>query len=165
MFILTGYLFSHFNRDSWYIVVSSATTNNFSQHRETWRFINIYSYFNCLLVWYHDPDWWYDFVRNSVNCVLDSGLHCWIYEVLISELISILLLKNGKKKRRAFSSTVKRQVLHDQKGKCANCKHHVSKETIEYHHKNNDRSNNKLSNCEMLCPTCHSKITRHKNAL
>ena len=69
-----------------------------------------------------------------------------------------------KKKRRAFSSSVKRQVLHNQKGKCAYCKRCVNKQIMEFHHKNKDRSNNQLSYCEMLCANCHCKITKDKNA-
>ena len=30
----------------------------------------------------------------------------------------------------------------------------------DYDHKNGDRSNNKLSNCQALCPNCHAKKTR-----
>jgi len=79
---------------------------------------------------------------------------------MISELVSILLLNGTKKKRRAFPSVVKRQVVHNQKGKCGNCRRTINKQIMEFHHKNNDRSNNKLSNCEMLCANCHSIWTR-----
>ena len=30
----------------------------------------------------------------------------------------------------------------------------------DYDHKNGDRSNNKLINCQALCPNCHAKKTR-----
>jgi 5-methylcytosine-specific restriction endonuclease McrA len=29
-----------------------------------------------------------------------------------------------------------------------------------YDHKNGDRSNNKITNCQALCPNCHAKKTR-----
>ena len=79
---------------------------------------------------------------------------------MISELVSILLLSTRKQKRRAFPLTVKRQVLYNQKEKCAYCKRHLNKQIIEFHHKNKDRSNNKLSNCEILCANCHAGKSR-----
>ena len=62
------------------------------------------------------------------------------------------------KERRYFPVNVKRQILKDQKYKCAICKQNT--EVWDYDHKNGDRSNNKLSNCQALCPNCHAKKTR-----
>jgi len=62
------------------------------------------------------------------------------------------------KERRYFPANVKRQILKDQKCKCAICKQNT--EVWDYDHKNGDRSNNKLSNCQALCPNCHAKKTR-----
>ena len=62
------------------------------------------------------------------------------------------------KERRYFSTEVKRQVLIDQNYKCAICKR--STEVWDYDHKDGNRSNNKTSNCQALCPNCHAKKTR-----
>ncbi|MDX1371181.1 MAG: HNH endonuclease signature motif containing protein [Nitrososphaeraceae archaeon] len=62
------------------------------------------------------------------------------------------------KERRYFPANIKRQILKDQKYKCAICKQNT--EVWDYDHKNGDRSNNKLSNCQALCPNCHAKKTR-----
>lgn len=62
------------------------------------------------------------------------------------------------KERRYFPANVKRQILKDQKYKCAICKQNT--EVWDYDHKNGNRSNNKLSNCQALCPNCHAKKTR-----
>ena len=63
-----------------------------------------------------------------------------------------------KKERRYFSSDVKGQILKNQNYKCAICKRHAG--ICDYDHKNGDRSNNKLSNCQALCPYCQAKKTR-----
>jgi hypothetical protein len=82
---------------------------------------------------------------------------------LISELIPILLLSTRRQKRQAFSLTIKRQVIHSQDGKCANCKRRVTKQIIEFHHKNNDRSNNKLKPYEIaLNEIDFSEIAKEK---
>lgn len=95
---------------------------------------------------------------------LTAGFYDWIYQILVAKLVSILLLENSRKKRRSFSPNVKSQVTNNQNGKCAYCRHSVSKLSREFHHKDGNRSNNKMSNCQLLCSNCHSKITREKNA-
>jgi len=60
--------------------------------------------------------------------------------------------------RRYFSTEVKRQVLKDQNYKCVICKRNIG--VWDYDHENGDRSNNKKSNCQALCPNCHAKKTR-----
>lgn len=94
--------------------------------------------------------------------VNDSRLHSWICKILISKLVSILFLNNGNKKRHTFCSIVKRQVVHNQNGKCGNCKRFVKESIREFHHKDSNRTNNKISNCQMLCANCHSMTTRRK---
>jgi hypothetical protein len=62
------------------------------------------------------------------------------------------------KERRYFSAEVKKQVLRDQNYKCAICKRSTG--VWDYDHKDGNRSNNKISNCQALCPNCHAKKTR-----
>ena len=67
-------------------------------------------------------------------------------------------LTHKTKERRYFSAEVKKQVLIDQKYKCAICKKSIG--VWDYDHKDGNRSNNKISNCQALCPNCHAKKTR-----
>lgn len=43
--------------------------------------------------------------------------------------------------------------------KCAVCGWNEDERILEVHHKDEDRTNNDLSNLVILCPTCHRKIT------
>jgi hypothetical protein len=56
--------------------------------------------------------------------------------------------------RRGWTPDEKEQVRIRQDGKCANCGKPPPR--WEYHHVNGDRSDNSMSNCEGLCPNCHS---------
>jgi hypothetical protein len=67
--------------------------------------------------------------------------------------------KKYDKPRRYFSAVVRDQVIKDQKYKCANCGVGISGALINYDHIDGDRSNNDLSNCQALCPNCHSLKT------
>lgn len=42
--------------------------------------------------------------------------------------------------------------------KCAICSYSKYKEVLEVHHKDEDRTNNKISNLIILCPTCHKEV-------
>lgn len=72
--------------------------------------------------------------------------------------------KTAAKRGDLFLQTLKVKVIHNQNGKCAYCRHSVSKLSRKFHHKDGNRSNNKISNCQLLCSNCHSKITSEKNA-
>ena len=61
---------------------------------------------------------------------------------------------NSKVSRRGWTEIEKRTVRESQDGRCKKCKEVPPR--WEYHHKDGDRSNNSLSNCEGLCPNCHS---------
>jgi hypothetical protein len=82
----------------------------------------------------------------------------YLFFVIIVGIIIIWKVTHRTKERRPFSSEVKRQILKNQNYKCAICKR--SNEVWDYDHKNGDRSNNKISNCQALCPNCHAKKTR-----
>lgn len=62
-----------------------------------------------------------------------------------------------KSKRGLWTEGQKEQVRERQNGKCLMCKKHPAR--WEYDHIDNDPSNMDLSNCQGLCPTCHSVKT------
>ena len=71
-------------------------------------------------------------------------------------------LKNKKSiERKGWSEIEKEQVRIDQDGKCALC--HKPPPRWEYDHIDGNRSNDSVSNCQGLCPNCHS-IKTHEEA-
>jgi hypothetical protein len=68
-------------------------------------------------------------------------------------------VKLGKKfpSRVNFTKKQKDDARNRQNGKCNKCDNYPPR--WEYNHKDGDRSNNKDSNCEALCPDCHSVVT------
>jgi uncharacterized protein with PQ loop repeat len=82
--------------------------------------------------------------------------------MILWSISGILVLIKKKKKykyteRKGFSEYLKEEVLQKQKYKCAHCKTYLR--VREFDHKDGDRSNNDISNCQALCPTCHSLKT------
>ena len=76
--------------------------------------------------------------------------------------IALAILYRGqahikKQSRVSFPGGVKAVVLRRQKYRCAICKEKLELYQKEFHHKNGDRSNNKPSNCQVLCPQCHRR--------
>jgi hypothetical protein len=72
--------------------------------------------------------------------------------------IAVLLSSPVKKgERKSFSILVKREAVRKQKAKCARCKRKLVDYGHDFDHKNGDRSNNKLSNCQALCTPCHRR--------
>ena len=63
--------------------------------------------------------------------------------------------------REPFSELVKQTTLQNQDDKCNMCNMSLNKYVIEYDHIDNDKTNNQLSNCQVLCINCHSKKLRH----
>jgi hypothetical protein len=61
------------------------------------------------------------------------------------------------KERKGFTKLIKYNVLKRQ-NKCAHCRKILI--VVDFHHKNGDRSDNKQSNCQALCPSCHAIETR-----
>ena len=92
----------------------------------------------------------------SMNLANTEELVILIFFLIIGAFTWKLTHKN--KERRYFSAEVKKQVLIDQKYKCAICKKSIG--VWDYDHKDGNRSNNKISNCQALCPNCHAKKTR-----
>ncbi len=59
--------------------------------------------------------------------------------------------------RRGWNEQEKEQVRNRQDGRCKKCGNIPPR--WEYHHRDGNRSNNSMSNCEGLCPNCHSVDT------
>lgn len=53
---------------------------------------------------------------------------------------------------------MKNELLVRSKGKCQKCKIPLKGIKQVIHHKNQDPSDNKISNLMVLCPNCHSKM-------
>jgi hypothetical protein len=88
--------------------------------------------------------------------------------LVIIALIVLLLSRRTKKGipwkkykglRRHFSGPVRQQVLDAQKYKCANCNMSIIPPLVHYDHIDGNHSNNDFSNCQALCPNCHSLKT------
>jgi len=65
----------------------------------------------------------------------------------------------NKKKRKTIPQKTKALLQKEIKSKCPNC----SNEEVDHfqiHHIDENPENNEFSNLLMLCPTCHSKITK-----
>jgi hypothetical protein len=107
--------------------------------------------------WWDARDYYNQFVNSKYSINYDS-LFLVLFFVVIVGIIVIWKLTHRTKERRYFSVEARRQVLKNQNYKCAICKRNTG--VWDYDHKNGDRSNNKLSNCQALCPNCHAKKTR-----
>ena len=60
-------------------------------------------------------------------------------------------------RRKHFTQLVKREVIHKQKNRCATCKTKLEPYVSNFHHVNGDRSDNRLSNCKVLCIPCYRR--------
>jgi hypothetical protein len=87
------------------------------------------------------------------------GIHAqrFIALIILGFGFWILVSKSIKDKRKAFSAIVRREVIQKQNGKCAACKRKLTAHGLDLDHKNSDRSNNKPSNCQVLCVPCHRR--------
>lgn len=85
-------------------------------------------------------------------------------------MVIAVIAKSGKKSRsrpnqsgydnsvrRGWNENEKLQVRQRQGGVCARC--HNPPPRWEYHHRDGNRGNNSLRNCQGLCPNCHSQET------
>lgn len=90
------------------------------------------------------------------------------YLIFIPVLLGLIILydkfirnkRGGNSKgeiRRGWTEDEKESVRNRQGGVCNKCGRHPPR--WEYHHKNGNRGDNSLNNCEGLCPNCHSGKT------
>jgi len=88
----------------------------------------------------------------------------WEIVNIISVVLNALEVKPSKKKgkRKNFTKKTKSRKKKLENNRCEKCG--VYDVPLEFDHKDGDRSNNHISNCELLCPNCHAKKTR-KGAL
>lgn len=101
------------------------------------------------LLWFSHTPLWLDFVLKEQRAI---AFVIWII------VIAILLSGRIKKgKRKSFSILVKREAILKQKTRCVRCKRKLIEYGHDFDHKNGDRSNNKLSNCQALCTPCHRR--------
>ena len=93
----------------------------------------------------------------TTNGSIDSlfGLGIVIFLIVISFLIVIAW---RLKHTHYFSESVKEKILEKQHHRCADCNKVLN--VVDWHHRNGDRSDNRESNCEALCPNCHAIRTR-----
>ena len=68
--------------------------------------------------------------------------------------------KNKPGKRKYFSNQTKEKTLQAQNNRCADCGQ--KSDVWDFDHKDGNRGNNSLDNCQALCPNCHAKKTRKK---
>ena len=111
--------------------------------------------FASCLSWFSSTAWWAEYDISPAEQKIIAVL-LWIIAVII-----LVSRSTKKEKRRHFTQAVKRHVIRKQKGKCITCKRKLEAYGSDLHHKNGDRSNNKLSNCEVLCTPCHRRKHTH----
>jgi peptidoglycan/LPS O-acetylase OafA/YrhL len=97
-----------------------------------------------------NADWWaeynIDLHEQKFLAIIFLGIGFWV-----------LVSKSLEEKRRNFSEVVRREAIQKQKGRCKRCKRKLEAYGIDLDHKNGDRSNNKPSNCQVLCVPCHRR--------
>jgi hypothetical protein len=111
--------------------------------------------FASCLSWFSSTTWWADYDISPAEQKIIAVL-LWIIAVII-----LVSRSTKEEKRRHFTQAVKRHIIRKQKGKCIMCKRKLEAYGSDLHHKNGDRSNNKLSNCEVLCTPCHRRKHTH----
>jgi hypothetical protein len=62
-----------------------------------------------------------------------------------------------KKERNNFTAKVKKETILKQKGKCAICRGRLNRWERDFHHKDGNKSNNNLLNCQAVHTRCHRK--------
>jgi peptidoglycan/LPS O-acetylase OafA/YrhL len=109
-------------------------------------FIGLLSY-TC---WISPALWWYEynvsFYEQRFLAVILLGIALWV-----------VVSKPSKEKRRQFSEVVRRKAIQKQKGRCNKCRRKLEDFGLDLDHKNGDSSNNKPSNCQVLCVPCHRR--------
>ena len=70
------------------------------------------------------------------------------------------IIASKQKIRKGWSESEKEEVRINQNGRCALC--HKPPPRWEYDHIDGDRTNDRVSNCQGLCPNCHSVKTHEE---
>jgi K+-sensing histidine kinase KdpD len=108
--------------------------------------------FASYLFWFYTSILWIEYYNINLAEQRTIAIVLWVTAMIV------LITKSARKqKRKIFTEAVKREVIHRQKGKCAICKRKLQSYGLDFHHKNEDGSNNKISNCQVLCTLCHRK--------
>lgn len=103
-----------------------------------------------------------------LDALRNSQIPTGVILFMVWLFISVGLIRGFKRKpraksgyyggtRRGWTEEEKEQVRYRQDGRCRKCGKPPPR--WEYHHRDGNRSNNSLSNCEGLCPNCHSVET------
>lgn len=83
----------------------------------------------------------------------------FLFPILIGLLILLVwTLAHRTRRRKSFTVQTKNLVLKNQNFKCSICRMNAG--IWDYDHRDGNRGNNKVSNCQVLCPTCHAKKSR-----
>lgn len=86
----------------------------------------------------------------------------WEFLRKVLNNIASYIEKTKKKpgKRKYFLKKTRDLKLKLENHRCEDCGRY--NEHLEFNHKNCDRTNNHITNCELLCPNCHAKKHRKK---
>ncbi len=106
--------------------------------------------FSSCLCWYSTTSLWSEY---NIS-LLEQRL---IAVLLLSISLWLLISKSQKQKRKHFSEIVRRETIHRQNGRCKRCKKRLEAYGVDADHKDNNRTNNKASNCVILCTPCHRR--------
>lgn len=74
-----------------------------------------------------------------------------------------LLGMDRRKSRRPISQSVKNDVWERARGKCEECGKSFSRPIWDWHHKDGNPTNNKVSNIMVVCKICHWDLTRKQH--
>ena len=106
--------------------------------------------FSSCLCWYSTTSLWSEYSVSPLEQRLIAVL-------LLSISLWLLVSKSPKQKRRHFSEIVRREAIHRQSGRCKRCKKRLEAYGVDADHRDNNRANNKASNCVILCTPCHRR--------
>jgi hypothetical protein len=106
--------------------------------------------FSSYLCWYSTSSLWSEYIISPLEQRLIAVL-------LLSISLWLLVSKSPKQKRKHFSEIVRRETIHRQNGRCKRCKKRLEAHGVDADHKDNNRANNKASNCVILCTPCHRR--------
>lgn len=98
---------------------------------------------------------------HTSELILDDldDIHYVIVILFVIGIITVAVkrFRKSHKRRRGWTMAEKTRIRRKQNGRCAMCSKYPPR--WEYDHKDNNRHNNNLSNCQGLCPNCHAQKT------